>query len=237
MNETEDVPISEFSNYQFPGDVIIRSFGEVFVSKTESNCEHDGDKTIFQLWQSNYHVSANQLIYGLIHNSNTNVVYKNYIPRFQPYGTAFPTLDKTRKSWNEIHETRLRTICETVFPESKEGYISGDYSIKIIKGNRLTTWDLDDIEDQGISLEKYLNFKITHDIFGRAGVLVKLGDKFAVRWRMPCHYCHKRIVEYTHSGCHKGAYCYACDKSNNYLADLRNQCVVCSKCGKGKHNE
>jgi hypothetical protein len=38
------------------------------------------------------------------------------------------------------------------------------------------------------------------------------------------------MIAYARSGCHRGAFCYIYNAEANFLADLRNQEYLCSRC-------
>ena len=93
----------------------------------------------------------------------------------------------------------------------------------------LDTYDIDERIDNSESLPFGEKVK-WHDL---TGMLVTIkNNKPAIKFRMKCWHigCRNRITIYTVSGCHNGAFCYVQDpKSGQFLADLRNQNVVCKK--------
>jgi hypothetical protein len=66
---------------------------------------------------------------------------------------------------------------------------------------------------------------------GQAFPIVPMLETLAIRVSLPCARCGKNpMIAYARSGCHRGAFCYVYDAEANFLADLRNQEYVCSKC-------
>lgn len=92
------------------------------------------------------------------------------------------------------------------------------------------------------ALDYYVGRKVVH-IWG-TGEVVKIGKtkrrdaRYAIKVRMPCYYCKtSRVTVYAQPGCHNGAFCYIYDRQGNYLADLRNQIVVCRRCAEKRRAE
>jgi len=139
------------------------------------------------------------------------------------------------KRWRAVQQERIKALIEMWHPEAAQGFIIRSGVVTILTGNHATTSDLDDITDNGMSLEPLVGWRISHDMFGEAGRLVKLDSdpedrQFAVRWIMKCARCPKRMTVYTGSGCHHGAWCYAVDRKGEYIADLRNDGLLCVNC-------
>jgi hypothetical protein len=66
---------------------------------------------------------------------------------------------------------------------------------------------------------------------GQAFPIVPMRETLAIRVSLPCARCGRNpMIAYARSGCHRGAFCYVYDAERNFLADLRNQEYVCSKC-------
>lgn len=162
-----------------------------------------------------------------------------FFPHRMKGWTESPNVARIRrmdKLWSSMRLERVRLNLELIYPEAAPGFITSS-GIILITGNRLSTHDLDSITAAKKTLDPYLGFKVSHDILGRSGTLVKLDcGKFAVRWRVSCgsegRKCKNRVTMYTTSGVHHGAWCYAVDKQGQHLADLRNQNVICEKCAR-----
>ena len=88
---------------------------------------------------------------------------------------------------------------------------------------------------RGKALDYYRGRKVRH-VWG-TGQLVKIKNKskeewYGIRVVLTCIQCKKnKMTVYALPGCHVGAFCYIYDRSKKYLADLRNQSLVCDKCG------
>lgn len=173
---------------------------------------------------------------GLIRNDGT--YYSQSGGHFiWPKGIAHtPPDDSVCKLWKEAQRQRVQMIVGCVFPESLTGILVKEGYLKTLTGPCITTTDLDDLLNAGLTLEPYLGWKVAHDMLG-VGTLVKLEkehspDGYAVEWKKKCMNgkCQNPITFKTKSGCHHGAYCYVCDDKGKYLADLRNQMVFCDKC-------
>ncbi len=66
---------------------------------------------------------------------------------------------------------------------------------------------------------------------GQAFPVVPMLETLAIRVSLPCARCGRNpMIAYARSGCHRGAFCYVYDAEANFLADLRNQEYVCSRC-------
>jgi hypothetical protein len=66
---------------------------------------------------------------------------------------------------------------------------------------------------------------------GQAFPIVTMLETLAIRVSLPCARCGRNpMIAYARSGCHRGAFCYVYDAEANFLADLRNQEYVCSRC-------
>ncbi len=66
---------------------------------------------------------------------------------------------------------------------------------------------------------------------GQAFPIVPMLETLAIRVSLPCARCGRNpTIAYARSGCHRGAFCYVYDAEANFLADLRNQEYVCSRC-------
>src|SRR6266699_950797 len=66
---------------------------------------------------------------------------------------------------------------------------------------------------------------------GQAFPIVPMLETLAIRVSLPCASCGRNpMIAYARSGCHRGAFCYVYDAEANFLADLRNQEYVCSRC-------
>lgn len=66
---------------------------------------------------------------------------------------------------------------------------------------------------------------------GQAFPIVPMLETLAIRVSLPCARCGRNpLIAYARSGCHRGAFCYVYDSEANFLADLRNQEYVCSRC-------
>ncbi len=66
---------------------------------------------------------------------------------------------------------------------------------------------------------------------GQAFPIVPMLETLAIRVLLPCARCGRNpTIAYARSGCHRGAFCYVYDAEANFLADLRNQEYVCSRC-------
>jgi hypothetical protein len=68
---------------------------------------------------------------------------------------------------------------------------------------------------------------------GQAFPIVPMLETLAIRVSLPCARCGRNpMIAYARSGCHRGAFCYVYDAEANFLADLRNQEYICSRCQK-----
>jgi hypothetical protein len=66
---------------------------------------------------------------------------------------------------------------------------------------------------------------------GQAFHIVPMLETLAIRVSLPCARCGRNpMIAYARSGCHRGAFCYVYDAEAHFLADLRNQEYVCSRC-------
>ena len=66
---------------------------------------------------------------------------------------------------------------------------------------------------------------------GQAFPIVPMEETLAIRVSLPCARCGRNpMIAYARSGCHRGAFCYVYDAEGDFLADLRNQEYVCSRC-------
>ena len=66
---------------------------------------------------------------------------------------------------------------------------------------------------------------------GQAFPIVPMLGTLAIRVSLPCSRCGRNpMIAFARSGCHRGAFCYIYDAEANFLADLRNQEYVCSRC-------
>lgn len=66
---------------------------------------------------------------------------------------------------------------------------------------------------------------------GQAFPIVPMLETLAIRVSLPCARCGRNpMIAFARSGCHRGAFCYVYDAEANFLADLRNQEYVCSRC-------
>lgn len=244
----------------------IRKFGDSYVIKWTSEDKMAGDKIIYRLYEKSTrelptvdeskpevvaHLDRHlMLLDGLLHKNMKDYYTQSGQELMWPTGArSTPINSDAHFLWQKAQKLRVQEICNAVFPESKEGYLSSLGQVVQIVGNKLTVWDLDDIVDSatlnvtGIAdtskdaLEPYLGYKVFSEILG-TGELTKINtDKYIVKWRIRCMTpdCKNRITVYTMSGCHKGAYCYVCDpKTGEYLADLRNQLAVCNDCAQPK---
>lgn len=91
----------------------------------------------------------------------------------------------------------------------------------------IQTWEFDDMLDEGKSP---LGCKVEwHN--GLIGDVVELSPgSFVVEYDWPCEFCGKTDKIYLMSGLHHGALCYVCDEGGNYVANLRDQILVCEDC-------
>jgi hypothetical protein len=211
-------------------------------------------RTIYSLWHpvvGPKKVTENDLTYQLDMLDKVEydgVVYESRLERFAPgllgvynfdnkdeLAACKDELAACKDEWDKLARQRTKLLLGVVFPESKTGFQNYQGSIVVLKGDILTTHDLDELKDNGFTLDPFVGCKVEHDCYGRAGRLVKLKTgKFAVRWKMKCGHCPKLTTVYTMSGCHNGAYCYVCDLNGKYLADLRNQYVLCKTCSEAR---
>lgn len=249
------VPPSSFTNFPWTStdEAEIRRFGHALVVKLQIRDKHEGDRNLYRLYEPSYERlpdisgepemgSEKRLHHGLmlldhIVGSDGTLYAMSGKDHMWPKGVAQTPLNEDRhKVWKLAQLERVREITLIVFPESEAAYMSSEAQACQFVGNRLTTYHLDDLEDAGMPLAPYVGWKVSHDMLG-TGTLVRLpvadegvsAQKYAVRWRVKCgkERCKKRVTILTKSGCHKGAYCYVCDRSGKYLADLRNQYCVC----------
>lgn len=255
--EFKVVPTADFASLPWSGqDAEIRRFGHGLVVKLPVTDRHEGDRTLYRLYEPTHERlpdisgepelgSEKRLHHGLmllehIASKDGTLYAMSGKDHMWPKGVAQAPLNEGRhKFWKLAQLERVREITLVVFPESEAGYMSSEGQVCQFIGDRLTTFHLDDLEDAGQSLEPYVGWKVSHDMLG-TGVLVRLTKpevspaKYAVRWRVKCGTdgCKRRITILTKSGCHKGAYCYVCDKDGKYLADLRNQYCLCATCAR-----
>jgi hypothetical protein len=93
----------------------------------------------------------------------------------------------------------------------------------------LETGPLDDLLESEAPLEPVLGRYVAWD--GQAFPIVPMLETLAIRVSLPCARCGRNpMITYARSGCHRGAFCYVYDAEGNFLADLRNQEYVCSRC-------
>jgi hypothetical protein len=94
---------------------------------------------------------------------------------------------------------------------------------------------LDDLLDSEAPLEQVFGRYAAWN--GQAFPIVPMLETLAIRVSLPCARCGRNpTITYARSGCHRGAFCYVYDTEANFLADLRNQEYVCSRC-QGKVSE
>lgn len=120
-----------------------------------------------------------------------------------------------------------------LFPEiENELYLQEDYTFHTFKDKKIRAYLLDLATSQN-KAKFFHGWKVKHDVFG-TGIFNAKSDPPRIRWRGRCgnEFCNKKISFMTTSGCHAGAWCYVCDKDGTYLADLRNQYIICSDCSK-----
>ncbi len=66
---------------------------------------------------------------------------------------------------------------------------------------------------------------------GQAFPIIPMLETLAIRVSLTCARCGRNpTIAYARSGCHRGAFCYVYDAEANFLAGLRNQEYVCSRC-------
>ncbi len=89
---------------------------------------------------------------------------------------------------------------------------------------------LDDLLESEAPLEQVFGrYAAWH---GQAFPIVPMLETLAIRVSLSCARCGRNpTIAYARSGCHRGAFCYVYDAEANFLADLRNQEYVCSRCG------
>ena len=60
----------------------------------------------------------------------------------------------------------------------------------------------------------------------------------AIRVSLPCARCERNpTTAYARSGLHRGAFCYVYNALGTYLANLRDQEYVCSRCEKARSDD
>ncbi len=90
---------------------------------------------------------------------------------------------------------------------------------------------LDDLLESEASLEPVFGRYAAWN--GQAFPIVPMEETLAIRVSLSCAKCGRNpIIAYACSGCHHGAFCYVYDAEANFLADLRNQEYICSRCQK-----
>jgi hypothetical protein len=88
---------------------------------------------------------------------------------------------------------------------------------------------LDDLLESGEPLEQVFGRYAAWN--GQAFPIVPMLETLAIRVSLPCARCGGNpMIVYARSGCHRGAFCYVYDAEANFLADLRNQEYLCSRC-------
>jgi hypothetical protein len=88
---------------------------------------------------------------------------------------------------------------------------------------------LDDLLESEASLEQVFGRYAAWN--GQAFPIVPMLETLAIRVSLPCARCSRNpMIAYARSGCHRGAFCYVYDAEANFLADLRHQEYVCSRC-------
>ncbi|HLG75495.1 MAG TPA: hypothetical protein VKX46_03730 [Ktedonobacteraceae bacterium] len=93
----------------------------------------------------------------------------------------------------------------------------------------LETSPLDDLLESEAPLEQVFGRYAAWN--GQALPIVPMLETLAIRVSLPCARCGRNpMIVYARSGCHRGAFCYVYDAEANFLADLRNQEYVCSRC-------
>ncbi len=111
-------------------------------------------------------------------------------------------LFSVRGSWAAIAET-IETLLE---PGPLDDLLECDAPLEPVFG-RYTAWN------------------------GQAFPVVPMLETLASRVSLPCARCGRNpMIAYARSGCHRGAFCYVFDAEANFLADLRNQEYICSRC-------
>lgn len=240
------VSLANFTNVPWRADKAeVRRFGHALVARLHVQDKYEGNHILYHLYEPTYQklpdiayeqlgsqkiLEHNLLKQRSLIERNGTMYHVSGNNHLYPDGVcATPLYPSRHKLWKQAQRERVREITQIVFPDSSRGYLSDGVVCELLP-NRLTTYHLDDLEDAGVSLEGYVGWKVTHDILGTSGVLLKLkSGKYAVRWKIKCAKsgCTRRVTILTKSGCHKGAYCYVCDRQGEYLADLRNQQCVC----------
>jgi hypothetical protein len=88
---------------------------------------------------------------------------------------------------------------------------------------------LDDLLESEVSLDPVFGRYAAWN--GQAFPIVPMLETLAIRVSLPCARCSRNpMIAYARSGCLRGAFCYVYDAEGNFLADLRNQEYVCSRC-------
>lgn len=229
--------------------VEVRRFGHALVVREQVIDKQEDNRILYRLYEPTYEKLPDltdlppfdskrtdhmMMLMEMVQTAD-GMLYDESGSRFMwPKGIAHTPISRERHElWKRAQCERVREITLAVYPDSEGGYLSsGGYVCRFL-GDSLTTYHLDDLVDAGESLEKYVGWKVFHEISG-TGTLVKLSlpskDKYAVRFRMKCGKsgCKRRTTVYCSSGVHKGAYAYVIDPdSGSILADLRNQYPVC----------
>jgi hypothetical protein len=100
--------------------------------------------------------------------------------------------------------------------------------VKIIE-TLLELGPLDDLLESETPLEQVFGRYAAWN--GQAFPIVPMLETLAIRVSLLCARCGRNpMIVYARSGCHRGAFCYVYDAEGNFLADLRNQEYVCSRC-------
>lgn len=135
-----------------------------------------------------------------------------------------------------------RLLILRAYPEAAKG-IERDGGIWLFKDGvcRMDASQLDDLLDCKIDMTPFAGWTITHDCWGRGKLAllpIKQQQVPLVEVDMPCNgpyskgtKCKNKVKVYLGSGCHHGAFCYVIHpKTGKFLADLRNQVVLCDQC-------
>jgi hypothetical protein len=112
-------------------------------------------------------------------------------------------------SWTDIGET-LETLLE---PGTLDDLLETEASLETVFG-RYAAWN------------------------GQAFPIVPMLETLAIRVSLPCGSCGRNpTTAYARSGLHRGAFCYMYDALGTYLANLRDQGYICSRCEKARSND
>lgn len=94
----------------------------------------------------------------------------------------------------------------------------------------INTYELDEALEDGCA-EQFIGQPIQWH-FGNVGIVQKLKcGKIVIELFLSCDKCERGNFQiFVKSGLHNGAFCYVVDENGKYLANLRDQIVVCKNC-------